>query len=44
MSAPAYNTVAWFQVGTTDAEQAKGFYAPSGTSPGRSGPLRGQSG
>jgi hypothetical protein len=26
MSAPAYNTVAWFQVGTTDAEQAKGFY------------------
>ena len=22
MNAPAYNTVAWFQVGTTDAEQA----------------------
>ena len=26
MNAPAYNTVAWFQVGTTDAEQAKRFY------------------
>jgi len=26
MSTPAYNTVAWFQVGTTDAEQAKRFY------------------
>src|SRR5260370_33624047 len=26
MDAPAYNTVAWFQVGTTDAEQAKRFY------------------
>ena len=26
MNAPAYNTVAWFQVGTTDAEQARGFY------------------
>jgi uncharacterized protein len=26
MTAPAYNTVAWFQVGTTDAEQAKQFY------------------
>ena len=27
MNAPAYNTVAWFQVGTTDAEQAKQFYS-----------------
>ena len=27
MNAPAYNTVAWFQVGTTDAEQAKHFYS-----------------
>ena len=27
MNAPAYNTVAWFQVGTTDAEQAKRFYS-----------------
>src|SRR5246500_1597567 len=26
MNAPAFNTVAWFQVGTTDAEQAKRFY------------------
>src|SRR5260370_1377737 len=26
MNAPAYNTVAWFQVGTTDAEEAKRFY------------------
>src|SRR6201989_1205473 len=26
MNAPAYNTVAWFQVGTDDAEQAKRFY------------------
>jgi predicted enzyme related to lactoylglutathione lyase len=26
MNAPAYNTVAWFQAGTTDAGQAKGFY------------------
>jgi uncharacterized protein len=26
MSAPACNTVAWFQVGTADAEQAKRFY------------------
>src|SRR6516164_1962297 len=26
MNAPAYNTVAWFQVGTTHAEQAKRFY------------------
>src|SRR5262249_45219088 len=26
MRPPAYNTVAWFQVGTTDAEQAKRFY------------------
>ena len=26
MNAPADNTVAWFQVGTTDAEQAKRFY------------------
>src|SRR5262249_21710641 len=26
MSTPAYNTVGWFQVGTTDAEQAKRFY------------------
>ncbi len=26
MNAPAYNTVAWFQVGTTDAEAAKQFY------------------
>ena len=26
MNAPAYNTVAWFQVGTSDAEQAKRFY------------------
>jgi hypothetical protein len=26
MNAPAYNTVAWFQVGTTDAEHAKRFY------------------
>ena len=26
MTAPADNTVAWFQVGTTDAEQAKRFY------------------
>jgi len=25
MTAPAYNTVAWFQVGTTDAAQAKRF-------------------
>jgi len=27
MNAPAYNSVAWFQVGTTDAEGAKRFYA-----------------
>jgi predicted enzyme related to lactoylglutathione lyase len=27
MNAPAYNTVAWFQVGTTDAGQAKRFYS-----------------
>ena len=26
MNAPAYNTVAWFQVGTTDSEHAKRFY------------------
>src|SRR5260370_36049107 len=26
MDAPAYNTVAWFQVGTTDAGEAKRFY------------------
>ena len=26
MNAPAYNTVAWFQAGTTDTEQAKRFY------------------
>ena len=27
MNAPAYNSVAWFQVGTTDTEGAKRFYA-----------------
>jgi predicted enzyme related to lactoylglutathione lyase len=28
MSAPALNTVAWFQIGTPDVDAAKAFYGP----------------
>jgi uncharacterized protein len=28
MSAPAYNTVGWFEIGAPDVDAAKGFYGP----------------
>ena len=28
MSAPAANTVAWFEIGTPDVDAAKAFYGP----------------